>query len=230
MWKFLKIFWSTAVSLAALVGAYLGAVPLHIVWLFWLVVACSVVVAIFAVLIPRGIEIATRVRGYPKLLNRSAILTDENDRLKAQIRSLQAAATSGWQDGIKEGRWQVLGSITAASYGVLALKGVVMREGQLSLVAEANGSGQVIGARYSLESELTGDIMGVVEARQFDGSRKLIILVCVDPAVMAFWQRLGENALLDSSPPAGFRLIPYRIPATDPVAGPEPMSEVLEGA
>jgi hypothetical protein len=230
MGKFLKIFWSTAVSFAALVGAYFGAVPLRIVWLFWVVVACSVVVAVFAVLVPRGIEIVTRVRGYPKLLKRAAILIDENDKLKEQIRSLQAKASKRWKDGIEEGKWQILGSITAVAYGALALKGVAMREGQLSLVAEANGSGPVIGARYSLESELNGDIMGVVEARQVDGSRKLINLVCIEPTVMAFWQRLGENALLDSSPPAGFRLIPHRITATDPATGAEPMSGVLEGA
>lgn len=216
MGDFLKRFWSIAVSLAGLVGAYLGAVPLHIVWLFWVVVGCSVVIAAITILVPRTIDIATRVRNYPNLLNRSAMLIDENERLKGQLATLQEKSLKMREEGISEGNRQVIGAIVAAGHGPLTLKGVALRQGHLLLIAESNGRGRVLHARYVLESELTGDVMGIVEVIAHDPDRKLITLECVNPMVRDFWDRLAENAVLDSSPPAGFRLVPSSIAQTRP--------------
>lgn len=211
MQEFLKRFWAIAVSIAALVGAYLGAVPLHLVWVFWLACGIAVIVAGASLILPRSIELATRIRNYPILLKRAGVQEDQIQQLQKQISELQISAVNRWSEGLSEGRRQVLGAIQAQAADPITLTGVVIRQEHLLVIATPEGKQPNVGSRYFVEVTLTGDVMGVVELRAYDEERKIIILECVDPQVPVFWERLRQSATLGSTPPQGVDLVPYKI-------------------
>jgi hypothetical protein len=214
--EFLKRFWAIAVSIAALVGAYLGAVPLHLVWVFWLACGVAAIAASASLLIPRSIELATRIRNYPILLERAGVQETEIERLQKQVSELQIDIDKRWSDGLNEGRQQIIGSVQAQAADPIALTGIALRQERLLIIATPEGKQPNIGARYSVEVTLTGDVMGVVETRAYDEERKIIILECVDARVQIFWERLAQSATLDPTPPQGVGLIPYSLTSYKP--------------
>jgi hypothetical protein len=208
--EFLKRFWAIAASIAALVGAYLGAAPLHLVWVFWLGCGIAAAAAGASLLLPRSLEFATRIRNYPILLKRAGVQEDEIETLKQQMVELKVAADKRWSEGLAEGRQQILGAALAQAADPLTLTGVVLRQGSVLIIATPTGAYPKIGARYNVEVTLTGDVMGVIETRDYDEERQIILLECVDAQAPKFWERLAESAALDSTPPQGVDLIPYR--------------------
>lgn len=211
MGAFLKRFWVAAGSLAALAGGYLAAVPVHLVTVFWVVVAGGAAIAAVSVFVPRSIEYATRIRNYGLLLRRVAALESENQQLGSQLDSLKNTVNSRWEDGTREGRRQFLGAWLASAGGDLTIVGLAAREDGVLVVAKSNEEAPQNGARYYIESGLLGDVMGVVEVRAYDQTRDIIILACVEPRMPEFWKRLSESATFDPSAPPGVILTPYRV-------------------
>lgn len=231
MGEFLKRFWGSVVSLAGLFGAYFAVVPLHLVWAFWLVCGAAALIATFSLLGPRSLEIATRIRNYPVLLENVAIATAENDGLQQQLKALKSESEEKWKSGLKEGRKQIIGSMAALRAGPLDLKGVAVSNGRLLVVADTPAKKPLIGARYFVESALTGDIMGVVEVTMYNEIRRSVFLECIDRRDSIFWERLSEAAQLDSRPPEGLQLKPYTVTSREqPGAGTRPVPDVVEGA
>lgn len=216
MQEFLKRFWAIAVSIAAIVGAYLGTVPLHLVWVFWLACGVAGVVASASQVFPRVIELATRIRNYPILLQRAGTQESEIQQLQQQVNELRLLAEKRWSQGLSEGRKQILGSIQAQAAGPINLTGVAVRQGRLLIIASPEGKQPGVGARYLVEVTLTGDTMGAVEIIGYDEERKTVILECVDARVPVFWERLSDSATLDPTPPQGIDLIPYNVASYGP--------------
>lgn len=231
MGAFLKRFWVAAGSLAALAGGYLAAVPVHLVTIFWVVVAGGATIAAIWVFIPRSIEYITRIRNYEVLLHRVATLEGEKQQLTSQLESVEASADLQHEEGVREGRRQFLGALLASTGGDLTILGLAAREDSVLVVATTNAEiPPQNGARYYVESGLLGDIMGVVEVQVFDKSRDVIILTCVEPRRPEFWKRLSETATLDPSAPPGVILTPYRLDAQSIIQTPSPASVIPEKA
>ena len=68
-----KTFVAVLVFGYTLVGAYLGALAVHLVWAFWLIVPVAAVVSLARVTTPRLLDLLTRIRNYPKLLKAAAV-------------------------------------------------------------------------------------------------------------------------------------------------------------
>lgn len=232
MGEFLKRFWGTAISLAALLGGYLAAVAVHETWVFWTACAGAGVIALGSVLIPRGVAIATKVRNYPALLKRTGLLADEAENLKNQLTELQKLVDDRWEAGRTEGCRQVMGAVLAAVADTPPVEGIALRDGRPLLIARIEGNAPAIGSRFYIESSLTGEVMGVVEVSVRDKARQKLTLACIEETNALFWARLTEAATLNATPPQGFVLRRYNMPilaAPASLSGPvaAPVSEGL---
>jgi hypothetical protein len=223
MRDFLKRFWTVALTLAGIVALYLAALPLDLIWVFWAVVGLSAVVAGVTVVGPALLTLATRIRDYPRLLKTAAVSKVETESLRTQVRGLKSDIATRWEEGVAEGRQQVIGGILATrSDDPPELTGIdVASDGTLVLVAKLTGSSAPVGARYRVEVRSTGANRGVVEVIGVDNGRGKMTLACMHSAVQAFWDHLADRASFDSSPPSDVELVPEMVEIDSLVTDPD---------
>jgi hypothetical protein len=212
LFEFLKRFWTAAVSLAAVAGLYFAAAAKHVLLAFFVVVGVAVLAAGGSIFIHRYREIMKRLRTYPKLLARAGELEAEVESLKMQLKEQREAATLQISEAISEGRQQATGVVMSLMAPIPILTGVESRNGKLVLIAEPDGKPPPLGARYFVESKLTGEIKGAVEVEAYDPARKFLFLGCIEFRVARFWDTLAEASTLDPSPPTGVTLSRYKVP------------------
>jgi hypothetical protein len=216
--KFLKIFWALLGSLAGIAALYIGAVSIHALWAFVLIVAVVAVVSGVWVLLPKLGELVMRIRNYPTLLNQVGTLIEERDSLHRQVANYQGRQRLA---NILEGREQVIGQMAAAVVGPLTLTGITRKSEQLLLVARLQDETRyknietlpLSKARYHVEIAATGEIKGVAVVVAYDEVRQALLLECVDERVPDFWGRLTDMAVTDPAPPNGVILQPYKMEA-----------------
>lgn len=217
MKRFLAMFWGTVVSLAGVVGLYIGAAQIGVLWAFWLTLAISVLVAGGASLGPRAIEVAMRFRNYPTVLARVVDLEKELDEAKEVLQEKTRLSEESYSRGVGDGHREMLGAIKASIAGELAISEVVMEDGRIFIISRfTNRRNLAIGARFNLQNSITGEIKGAVEIEKIREDRGMAYLGCVSVNVPEFWEKLTEHASLESAPPRGLALVPCDIPAIEP--------------
>jgi hypothetical protein len=198
--------------LTGLAGLYLSAEAIHQTMWFWIVGGLALVLGGVPFVFKKTLEIATRVRNYPKLLRRVAEAESVHDSLVSQLETAKADAAERWRAGVKEGRAEVVGELLSQRVDVPLLVSIAEADGDLMLVGKYQaGQRPLNGARFRLVANETGDIKGVVEVVQSDDSRRVVYLRCIDPRAPRFWSAMMERVAYDFSPPSHVSLATYGI-------------------
>ncbi|WP_146167602.1 hypothetical protein [Micromonospora sp. MH33] len=211
MTNYLKRFWTVAVSLAGIVGLYLGAAQVKLLLAFWLVIGLSAVIALFWTGGKTLLEVLTRVRNYPRLLERAAQLQTEVEALTGAIEATKEESRTAAEAAIAEGRAQMLGAILSSTSEPPAISILGNHKGTFVLIAKYEHSRPEPQARFHVISSETGEVKGSVEVVHVDDSRRSVYLRCVDPQSPEFWQHLRSRVDYDASPPIGVELARYEL-------------------
>ncbi len=194
LWQFVKTFLSVAAFAATVVGAYVGALAVHLLWAFWLVVPVALLVAAGRVIYPKVFSLVVAVRQYPGLLKLVGSLTAEKEDLERKLTIAQSEASDRYGVGLSEGRAEVTGVVLAA-----------LAQAELTIVALKYEDGSVLLAA-SLSSG-TGELKGNAIVKSLDKEWSLIWLAgLADPSSRPFWSKLAELAIRGSGPPEGLEL------------------------
>lgn len=207
---FLKRFVAAAVTLAGVVGLYLGAVAVDLVWVFWFVIGGSAVVAALPAATKRAVDAARRIRHYPQLVRNYGNLQQEHEELQKRHRVTSDRIARSYADGYKEGQDQVLGALRAEAAEVPAVKAIGVYSGAVCLIGSYVGDKPVVtGSRYVVVASTTGNTKGFVEVAEVDEARKIVTLRCAIPTVQPFWEHLAERVEYDESAPKDVELRQY---------------------
>ncbi|MGW5011277.1 hypothetical protein ACWEOR_04045 [Micromonospora chalcea] len=212
MTDYLKRFWTVAVSLAGIVGLYLGAVQVDLVPAFWIVMGLSALIALVWTGGNALIEMVTRVRNYPRLLERAARLQTEVEALSGAIEANKEESQAATEAALAEGRAQMIGALLSSTAEPPTISVLGKFEGIFVLIAKYEQSRPERQTRFHVVSSETGESKGSVEVVHVDESRRSVFLRCVDPQAPEFWQHLATRADYDASPPIGVELARYDLP------------------
>lgn len=208
MSSFLKLFWAIFLSAAALVGAWAAAVDLKHPGYF---LACAVVAAAIAsvVTMSKGVRPwLRRVRDYPKLLTRVAELEQENIKLTSNLSEVEKLIKERWQNGVREGRAEVIGAVFGATMRkVPKLSAVSFHGGRALLIADYEPPhAPSVGTRFAVQVVKTGERRGVVQVQTVSEDPPQAWLECVLRDSTSFWEHLAEVAQYDSAVPSDVEL------------------------
>jgi hypothetical protein len=205
-YAFLSRFWLLVVSLTALVGTYLGFDAVDRTTLFWVIVGLAAALAVGWVGGPRLYAAWQKLRSFPRMLERVALLEEQVEERDRVIASLSSRASDQEKRAIIEGRRQVEGALLAQrAVDVPAISLVTAGEdGALSIIANAASPESIaVGARFELQIEATEQRLGVLEVVLVDPERSFIHMRCVERIAAEFWQRLEQRSSAEFEPPSG---------------------------
>ncbi|WP_410666734.1 hypothetical protein [Amycolatopsis sp. cmx-4-68] len=197
MHSFVKRFWTWVVSLSGVVGLYLGALAVNLVWAFFVVVGISLAVGLAPKIYASARLVAMRLRNYPKLLERIALL-----EVMPQEKSVVA-----WRAGVNEGRAQAIGAVISVNVEPPQLTAISLLGEEVCLIVKFQVEPEMVQAlQFNVTHVDTGEIKGLVRGCKVDSEKSIVYLQCVEATVPEFWSHLKEKAPYDPSPPAGFEL------------------------
>jgi hypothetical protein len=204
-------WWKWIVTLAVVLGAYLGAAAEHEAWLSGAMVGVALVLAIVAVVVTkvrRAVrQLRERLRKYPELEAEVKVLREELAESRSQVNADKERAEKENRRALVRGRNEAIGIVRAASNPMPVLRAVVKLDAQLLFLADTKArAGSLTGALYSIKSALTGEIKGIVRVRGAGNAPGTVLLECQDSWVIPFWEHLEEKAEINSA-------VPDRVPA-----------------
>jgi hypothetical protein len=211
--RLLKNFFLVLAWLAGVVGLYMGALSVKLVWAFWLTVPAAVLIAILLTYGRRLFEWANRVKNYPVLVKEAADERVRAERVETQLARLTKDVANAYGAGLEEGARRVYGGIRAMSCQQLDVVAAVAHNGTLAIIATGVNNLPMVGARYEVVSTTMKTPFGVVEVREVDVVRKRVILPVVDATSAPFWEHLSDRVGYDESPPANVTLRPAAMPS-----------------
>jgi hypothetical protein len=208
------------ILLATIVGLFLAAAAIDRPELGVVVVVLSIGWAILRLGAPRALHTAgdwvTRVRNYPRLLQRAAASDIALAEAERQVAEFREQSRTIFREGVHEGHMQVYGAIFSGGKDGPDLLAVSLDNDIVVLVGRSpRDSHPRLGARYSLEVPGTGRLVGVLQVEHVDTNTGHLRMSCVDRTDEAFWVALEGRAATDPSPPGGVRLVPTQIPIPD---------------
>lgn len=232
MLDFLRRFWAWAATLATISALGLAAQDLGMLHVFWAVLVLALVIAGTSVASPRLLDVAQRVRAYPRLLNRAAQLQEQNEVLRQALSTVDTEMRSAFASGIKEGHQQIRGALlsqTVTTPPTLISTSIVNDE--LLLFGQTDQfSVPLIGCRFIVQVLGSNEVKGIVEVAGVNEDERTVSLICKEATVPEFWTRLEANAVADASPPSGVMLAVYELssPLGLPSAYRQPHSQEKE--
>ncbi|MFU8855051.1 hypothetical protein ACNAW0_29410 [Micromonospora sp. SL1-18] len=210
----LKRFWAWAISLAGIVGLYMGAEQLRWVPVFWWVLAAAAVLGVIPAAGKRAFNIYSKVQAHPSLMEKVATLESETEALREKLAAAKKAAKESLQAGILEGRAQVIGAVLSEQVEPPRLVGVAETDGTLLLIGECRSDIPQKEARFTVIGQVVGEKKGAVEVIYVDQLKQSVHMQCIEETIPRFWSHLRERVSYDPSPPARVELVAYT--ATDP--------------
>jgi hypothetical protein len=187
----------------------LSAVALDALWAFLISAAVLAVPAMYVwreelLFVPRA------VMGFRSL-------QEENSELQEALQTaLRAAAQSEHQSidaflqGELQGRADAQGQLAAHQYprpSIVATR--VMGDDLIFICPCPPNSPHVVGLRYAVMDLNTRELKGLVAVSLRDEEAQCLHVSPVQELTSSYWERLKENAIIDSSPPLGVGLFPY---------------------
>lgn len=209
--KFIRIFLGVVTFGATVVGAYVGALAVHLLLAFWLVIPIATLAGLGGVLSPKLVDLAVRVRNHPKLLQVVGNLTAENEDLKRSL----AASRDKYELGIREGRAEVAGILLGiVSEAKLRVESMKLEDDRILLAAALlSGEFPPLGSRYSICVRATGEEKASAVVTAWDEGRRIVWLSGIGtPDTTTFWSRLTNLAIQGSALPEGLELVPPGLP------------------
>lgn len=211
MLDFLRRFWALAATLATISALGLAAQDSGRLPVFWAVLVLALFLAGASVLFPRLLDVANRVRSYPKLLKVAAGLQEQNKELRQVLSTMDTRMGRAFHRGLREGHRQIRGALL--SQNVLSpptLISTSITNDQLLLFGQAAENDlPLMGCRFVVRVLGSNEIKGVVEVAGVNKDEQTVSLICRQATVPEFWTRLEANAGADASPPAGVVLAGY---------------------
>lgn len=209
MKDFLGRFWAMAVSLAGLVGLYLGAVAVKLTWAFWAVVGLAVVASAVTPIRKWLTETRAVLRSHPALETEIASLRSQLASLRDELAEARESAHSQYLAGLDEGAARIVGTVLSADVAPPRILGIAERSGVVTLVGRYQGPTLARRARFTVVASGTGEAKGAVAVHEIDEPRKLVYLKCVDPISQQFWTHLEQRMAYDSTAPKEVELVRY---------------------
>jgi len=206
---YLKRFWAVFVSLAGVVGLYLGAVQVKLTMAFWIVAAISAFAALVSIGGKSLLEALAKLRTYPRLLERAAQLETDVEALSSALNASKVELGEAREAGIAEGRAQIRGAILSSMTEPPSLTLLGRFQEIFVLIAKYEESRPYPRTRYLVVGSETGEVKGCVEVVHIDDAKKSVFLQCVDAQDSEFWEHLAGRAGYDASPPVGVVLARY---------------------
>jgi hypothetical protein len=212
--NYLKRFWAVFLSLVGLAGVYLTFREVggdNWQWVFLAFVGAAGLVAAWKLFL----EVATRVRNYPALLNRAADLEERLTRAEERSSDLEANLVKRYEEGVEEGQLRVFGSLAAFQVPAPRLTAISTSTGTLTLIGRFDERRVPVGSRWVVEVVETGEQLGKVQAVALDDERRNVHLTVIEREHREFWNGLERRAHSDPTPPPGVRLVQakYALPA-----------------
>jgi hypothetical protein len=217
--NFLGSFWAWTASLAGIAALYVGAVAIHKTLIFWIVIGCGVVLAGARPAFKSVVDLAIRVRNYPKIIKQLGEAKSDTQTAMEHLRNAESRADTARKDGISEGRNQILGAIRALEIEVLPeIVGILDDAGTIAIAGKYSlNSMPPLNARFHVVSTSSGEVKGTVQVTRRDDESRIACLRCVEPTVQAFWKHLAERVEYDGSPPRSVQLERYPLPEGDSI-------------
>lgn len=202
MLGFLRRFLAASVTLAGVVGLYLAALTVDLVWTFWIVIGGAGLVATVPIVAKHGADYIQRIRSYPRLIKQHAELENQRDTLSGQLLIARERIRHAYQEGHREGKELITGALRAISSGIPKLVAIGQHRDSVCLIAQYSPEYPVTPkARFVVASSATGRSRGEVEVAELDEERQIVILQCVRPTSEQFWKHLAERVEYDESAP-----------------------------
>ncbi|MEU5725050.1 hypothetical protein ABZ783_24965 [Micromonospora sp. NPDC047738] len=209
MKDFIGRFWALVVSLAGLVGLYLGAVAVKLTWAFWAVVAVAVAAAAVPGVRQWLSDTRTALRDHPALKAEIASLGEQVASLTEQLAAARESAEDQYAAGLVEGSARILATALSSYTIPPRIVGIAHRHGSITLVARFDDPEPDRRVRFTVVASGTGEVKGAVRVQEIDRSRKRIYLECVEATSQQFWAHLEQRAAYDSTAPKGTELVRY---------------------
>ena len=182
-------------------------------------------------------EAVRKIRVYDALLRRVSDAEALVGELRADNAALRSELERAYEDGVDAGRGEVAGTIRAVIGPKITPIATSVSTGTLTVVGEYDEgtSAAQVGARYEVETVVTGERMGLLQIVNVLTEDRRVHLRPIDgDGGSEYWKALEERAATDPSPPAGVRLVAakYSLPrAMQPLLPPaDPLvSALLKG-
>jgi len=208
--RYWRNFWSATVSLAGLVGLYLGAIAVDLTWAFYAVIVLAAIIAGVHPLTRWAITIGIKVRNYQKLLDMIADLQAKVAAADTARDDVILLAENAWEKGVVEGRAQIIGAYTSSQFECPDIISIACVDDCPVLVTTMPSQPEhFVGARFRLVAVQTGETKGYVEVDRVDIVRSVVYMRPIVETVPEFWRHLRERAAYDHSAPPGCGLEYY---------------------
>ena len=195
----------------------MGAVAIEKTLIFWIVIGCGVVLAGARPIFKSVVDLAIRIRNYPKIMKQLGEAKSDTQTAIEHVRAVEDRAANSWKAGVSEGRSQILGAIRALEVAVLPeIVGILDDSGTIAVAGRyALDSVPPLNARFQVVAISSGEVKGTVQVTRRDDESGIACLRCVEPTVEAFWKHLAERVGYDESPPRSVQLERYPLPDED---------------
>ncbi|WP_328466756.1 hypothetical protein OHA21_47130 [Actinoplanes sp. NBC_00393] len=213
MKDFLQRFWTWALSLAGVVGLYLGAAQLHWEPVFFIVVGVALALGAAPIAFKKIVDTATKLRDFSLLEQKASEGEQRVAKLTAELTQAEHRAKEIFLLGLKEGRAQALGALLSQEVPPPEIIGIAESQGQLAIFANFEPSGIVPqpGTRFLVVGQVADAIKGAVEVVHVDELRQVVHLSCIEDFSPKFWSHLRDRAPYDESAPSKVRLETYEV-------------------
>lgn len=214
VWRFLRTFAVIFAAAIAIPASYVALRDADIAYQFYLAIPAVAVVTVVLLYGAKGREWIEFIREYPGLLDNVAELKVEVKSLQASNEAYKNSASEAHELGVAEGIKRVRGAMLATSGKVPEPVAVVEYMGTAAFLCRPDGDSPVLGARYFVASSATDRVLGVVETVAI-GDDGLCHLVCVEPRVPKYWEKIVERLEYDDQLPENTILKAFSFPAVD---------------
>jgi hypothetical protein len=212
MTGFVKRFWGAAVSIAGVLGLYLGAVAIQATFWFWLALIAALAIAATPSTLAFFRKHIRRYLDYPELADRVELMKSQIQRLETIAQETGASRDSLRDTGISEGHAQFLGFLLGNATSPPVLIGIHKSDERLMLVAQYSlGQKPMLQARFTLAVATMAESRGSVEVVNVNTANQRVLLKHCDNLAPAFWKHLHDRADFDTSAPNDVELIPYTL-------------------
>ncbi|WP_222195930.1 hypothetical protein [Modestobacter italicus] len=209
----LRQFTTVLLALATLVGAYVGALAIDRLVLFWVLAPVAAVLVVAWRAWPRMRRAIYRVADYPRLEADLSATVARNEELEQEVVRLAELAVQERIAGRQQGRDEFAGAIGAAmSRATLELIGKAPRGKSVVLgAALTDGVMPSVGALYDLSITMTGERQGIMRVVERTADGAGVLLEPHEETVPEFWDALRRQAVISTDAPTGLVLSASRL-------------------
>ncbi len=190
-------------------GLFLAAVASGRAWAFVFCVAI-LVIPVMIVWREQLLFVPRAVMGYRALQQEKLELQDAVRIATAQVTELEQKVVEAFQHGEREGYAEARGQMAAHDSPAPMINATRVMGDDLVFICHCPPEApHVAGLRYALMDSKTKEVKGLVVVSLRDDEEQSLHVSPAQELTPSYWERVRENAIVDSSPPPGVELVPY---------------------